>query len=1330
MRKLKLFFATLALVVGVSSVNAYTTSDLTSAGWAQVTTSSIANTGDNYYMLVDANSSGYVMSNEADHYRPCYKTIADPVANPSFVWILEGSDNTFALKSYSTGAYFVHTSNTWDTSVNGASGTTTFVFTLNEGKYSIKGATHSGLVGHWNDNGAAVANDGENIAANKATSNAPGFYLYAISKSTFDATLSASRLAAAASATKTSPVDVTSYIQNADWSGDWGGWARSGSWGNQQWGQKTLESWNATNVIVKQELQGVPNGQYKLTADLISGPGATKAAFVFATGDAKVSSDVVSDEASADNYTTMSNEVAGKTLTADNVNVTGNTITVGFDQSTGWIVADNFKLYYYGPNLAASAPLPVGSDMVADTWYYFDIAIAGKYNLECTTLSDIVYSTDASILVEDAASITTTFASTPLDLAAGRYYVKSSSAQTLTVAAASYSYSVGTATSSISGTYLQALTSVTFAFADAASNDPGATFGILDGTAVASLKKGGSEVATGTLSLASTTLTATFTGVTLDMASTYTIEIPAGVVGYSGQDENAAVSVDFNTPAVADGVYYMYNTDTKNYISRAGNYNTQAVMDNWGLAFKVSTDASNNTQLQYFDSYLWLGDDGFCYGDCNDTRRRFFNVTKVEGGYKFLNTNNNHYLAVNSGVAVGDAVEGDNLQGTSNIWALESTTAHVANYTKNEDAQAASAASAASLTGITTKAGLESELASNYGETGITVTGAKAEKFQEYPGNGQDSGPVTYYSETISDLKPGIYKLSVDAFQRAAGNDRVSLADGARGIIYLYAGQAKTQLKSVMEYGAASAYSGDYEYNGKHYPDTESAAYDALATGNYKNDVYVYVADAGEGTGSLEIGIKNPSRPGGNFGTWAVYNNFTLTRYDAKATIAEKEALNNAIEAAEAKTLGFETGEYAPYENVAALKALAAAKAIDIDIASGEAVVAATTALTGVTWTANAAEVNAFYDGTFSIQPEHTTGPTALAGWNTPEGIRQLIKNTETDPGLNSATDKAAVFAWGNTTLTYGNTEGYTMPLAAHTIYELTFKTCGWRDGDMGYVNVTVLNDNNEGMIQQSSATATKRIGEENPWNEFKIVFATGDAGNYKFGMWTSKHTVFTDLVLKKAASQVLEFADNAELPKYAPGTYPTVKISRTLTANRWATAVYPFAVEKSSDLAIATLDSYDAGKLAFKTLDASMANEPFLMRSTAGATEINLSNVSVVATAATDVVKGDASLKGTYTKTTVDAGTDVYNYVLSNNTIYKVGSNAATISPYRAYIQLTQPAPARLSFSIDGEDTQSIEGISVAESENGMVYNLQGQRVMNAQKGLFIQNGKKIVIK
>ena len=221
-----------------------------------------------------------------------------------------------------------------------------------------------------------------------------------------------------------------------------------------------------------------------------------------------------------------------------------------------------------------------------------------------------------------------------------------------------------------------------------------------------------------------------------------------------------------------------------------------------------------------------------------------------------------------------------------------------------------------------------------------------------------------------------------------------------------------------------------------------------------------------------------------------------------------------------------------------------------------------------------------------------------------------------------------------------------------------------------------------------------------------------------------------------------LTFADSS-LPAYTPGTtYPQVKISRTLKAGRWATAIYPFAVPKSDGLEIATLSNYDAstGTLSFATADASTANKPFLMRSTSGdKTEISLNNVEVAAAEATDVTAGKASLKGVYSSKNIT--NEEKNYVLSNNTIYSVGTAGATIPAYRAYIQIDQSAEARaLSFLVNGVTTGIGSSLNDGgQMANGKVYDLQGRMVdtsgFNVQasklkKGLYIQNGKKYLVR
>lgn len=451
----------------------------------------------------------------------------------------------------------------------------------------------------------------------------------------------------------------------------------------------------------------------------------------------------------------------------------------------------------------------------------------------------------------------------------------------------------------------------------------------------------------------------------------------------------------------------------------------------------------------------------------------------------------------------------------------------------------------------------------------------------------------------------------------------------------------------------------------------------------------------------------------GTSNSWLCIDNFTLTFDGAKATDEQKTALAAAITAAEAKTLGFENGEYAPYTNVAALEALAAAKAINTETASGSAVTAATSALTGATWTANATDVECVYNGNFALGQGSAAADIQQYGWTRTNGWGQF---------KNDGYDSSTAYYNQPGSLQYGNAGAYTMPLKAQTIYRLQFKYAKW-DGDYA-PTASVLNGEN-GMAAQTFANASSSYRDG--YNSVDMLFVTAEAGNYVLSISGSSNYVITGVSITKAASQVLEFTDGS-VPSYAPGTYPTVKITRTLTAGNWATAVYPFAVSGVDN--IATLTSYDksTGALGFTTAATSTANVPFLMRSTAGASEISLNNVAVAAAAATDATASEASLKGVYAATTVD--NSAKNYVLSNNVIYPIGANSATVNPYRAYIQIAQDAEARnLTFTVDGEVT-AIEGITAGESSDGVVYNLQGQRVVKAQKGLYIKDGRKVMIK
>lgn len=74
------------------------------------------------------------------------------------------------------------------------------------------------------------------------------------------------------------------------------------------------------------------------------------------------------------------------------------------------------------------------------------------------------------------------------------------------------------------------------------------------------------------------------------------------------------------------------------------------------------------------------------------------------------------------------------------------------------------------------------------------------------------------------------------------------------------------------------------------------------------------------------------------------------------------------------------------------------------------------------------------------------------------------------------------------------------------------------------------------------------------------------------------------------------------------------------------------------------------------------------------------------------------------------------------------VKANGTKISPFRAYFTGIDGASAKLNF-IDGEAT-GINGVNAEAAADGAIYNLAGQKVSAAYKGIVIKNGKKYLMK
>lgn len=193
------------------------------------------------------------------------------------------------------------------------------------------------------------------------------------------------------------------------------------------------------------------------------------------------------------------------------------------------------------------------------------------------------------------------------------------------------------------------------------------------------------------------------------------------------------------------------------------------------------------------------------------------------------------------------------------------------------------------------------------------------------------------------------------------------------------------------------------------------------------------------------------------------------------------------------------------------------------------------------------------------------------------------------------------------------------------------------------------------------------------------------------------------------------------------------VVLTRSLTAGKWSTIVLPFAMTSGqitsafgSDAKVAALTSATADALTFSTVTAMEANQPYAIKVATDFTSATISNVNIDAATPTQTV-GNWNFVGTYENGTIPDG----SYYFSSNKLWQADGTGIRMKPFRAYFTNGTAAPT-LNFIIDSETTGIGEKLNVNSNNavSATYYNLNGQRVSQPTKGLYIVNGKKVIIK
>ena len=464
---------------------------------------------------------------------------------------------------------------------------------------------------------------------------------------------------------------------------------------------------------------------------------------------------------------------------------------------------------------------------------------------------------------------------------------------------------------------------------------------------------------------------------------------------------------------------------------------------------------------------------------------------------------------------------------------------------------------------------------------------------------------------------------------------------------------------------------------------------------------------------------------------------------NAAALTAANEMLVSAADAVKTvntsgKTLGYEAGEWTLYliqPSIIYINTLATEGVIDagkVAAANADEIKNAVVAIKD--WKANDTEVNAVCNGNFSIADLNTTG------WNRTNSWGQFL----TDCDANSASKTGYYNQSGS--LQYGNSEyeAYKLTLKGNTAYELTFKYATFDGNNTNKsMKASVLNTDNAGLKEVEFGANANIYKNSGAFKTATAQFITGATGNYVLTLANEGNTVITDVKIMKAVATPATYNETDAFTE--EGGYKTVTVNRSFAAG-WNGMVLPFdftVAEAKTVLGATDIKDFsdiavNAGNgVTLKFADATeiKAGQPVMIKRDAAceATDFVFGDVWVPAPALQPVAKTNGEVTYTFTATydnTTISG-ETFTLILGNYFWNYDADETLSAKTFRAYFRNDSPiSESKVVSMLFGDDTTGISEATTISNGNGKVYDMQGRRVENPAKGLYIQNGKKVVIK
>ncbi|MCH5177991.1 MAG: FIVAR domain-containing protein, partial [Prevotellaceae bacterium] len=246
----------------------------------------------------------------------------------------------------------------------------------------------------------------------------------------------------------------------------------------------------------------------------------------------------------------------------------------------------------------------------------------------------------------------------------------------------------------------------------------------------------------------------------------------------------------------------------------------------------------------------------------------------------------------------------------------------------------------------------------------------------------------------------------------------------------------------------------------------------------------------------------------------------------------------------------------------------------------------------------------------------------------------------------------------------------------------------------------------------QGTTDATKKIPFEVAWTGTGFNLKnTGDGGA---------------LIAIQAGGPMYTESGNNDL-LFTEAASASVEVN--IAAGKYATRIFPFVPELEG-VTFYSCESVnkETSELGLDKVESPKANTPYVLYAE-NEVEGTLTGYGT-ATTLDPVTAG--LLVGSFESIKIEAG----NYVLQTNpetdvqAFYIVGESGFESTEYRAYLVKSADIKGRDAFFFGEGEATGINGIEQGMNESMVIYNLQGQRVAMPTRGIYIVNGKKVMVK